>query len=69
MKISDIFEEQQYSQEFYDKVEEKVKELKSETENFKKKYGDEWESVVYGTATNMAKKELGIIWHSLRVLV
>lgn len=60
MLISDIFEEHQYPQEFYDKVEEKVKELKGETENFKQKYGDEWESVMYATATNMVKKELGI---------
>ena len=38
------------------KREEIVKELKKKTEDFKKKYGDRWEDVMYATATKMAMK-------------
>ena len=34
--------------------EEIVKNLKKKTEDFKKKYGDRWEDVMYATATKMA---------------
>ena len=39
-----------------EKREEIVKELKKKTEDFKKKYGDRWEDVMYATATKMAMK-------------
>lgn len=42
------------------KREEYVLELKDRESYFKKRYGDRWESVLYGTATNLAKKDLGI---------
>jgi hypothetical protein len=32
-----------------------VKKLKKKTPDFKTRYGDDWKSVMYGTATNMAK--------------
>ena len=38
------------------KREEIVKELKKKTEDFKEKYGDRWEDVMYATATKMAMK-------------
>jgi len=38
------------------KREEIVKELKKKTEDFKKKYGDRWEDVMYATATKLALK-------------
>lgn len=47
-------------EELENKREEIVKELKKDKESFKKQYGDDWKSVMYGTATNMAKKELGL---------
>lgn len=39
------------------KKEEIVKKLKEKKDEFKKKYGDRWESVMYATATKMAKKQ------------
>lgn len=61
MKISDIFfEEKQYDADFYKAVEDKVLELKKNKDSFKDRYGDDWENVMYGTATNLVKKELGI---------
>ena len=39
-----------------EKREEIVKELKKKTEDFKKKYGDRWEDVMYATATKLAMK-------------
>ena len=39
-----------------EKREEIVKELKKKTEDFKKKYGNRWEDVMYATATKMAMK-------------
>ena len=34
-----------------------VLKLKKDKEGFKERYGDDWESVMYATATNMAKKK------------
>lgn len=48
------------SQALIDKREEYMKDLKDKEDYFKEKYGDEWESVMYGTATNLAKKDLGM---------
>ena len=42
------------------KREEIVLDLKDRKKEFKDRYGDDWESVMYGTATNIAKKELGL---------
>jgi hypothetical protein len=39
------------------KREKNVKSLKKNKKDFKKRYGDDWESVMYGTATNQAKKK------------
>jgi hypothetical protein len=39
------------------KKEEFVKALKGKRSEFQKRYGDNWKSVMYSTATNMAKKE------------
>ena len=60
MKLRDIFEEKQYSDRFYKLVDDKVEELMKKKDSFKEKYGNDWESVMYGTATNMVKKELEI---------
>lgn len=48
------------SKALVDKREEYMKDLKDREDYFKDKYGDEWESVMYGTATNLAKKDLGM---------
>ncbi|ASV44472.1 hypothetical protein PBI_SCTP2_457 [Salicola phage SCTP-2] len=48
------------SEKLEKKREEIIKDLKDQKDSFKERYGDEWESVMYGTATNIAKKELGI---------
>ena len=40
-----------------EKREEIVKELKKKTEEFKEKYGDRWETVMYATATKLAMKK------------
>jgi hypothetical protein len=37
--------------------EKTVKSLKKDKAGFKKRYGKDWESVMYGTATNIAKKK------------
>jgi len=34
-----------------------VLKLKKDKAGFKKRYGDDWENVMYATATNMAKKK------------
>ena len=39
------------------KREEVVKELKKKKDDFKERYGDDWEDVMYATATKMAMKE------------
>ena len=52
--------EGEMSKELEDKREEYVLELKKKADYFKKRYGDDWENVMYGTATNLAKKDLGM---------
>lgn len=37
--------------------EKMVKKLKGKAKDFKKKYGDEWKSVMYGVATKQAKNK------------
>lgn len=39
-----------------DKLENIVKSMKTKKEEFKKRYGDKWKSVMYATATKVAKK-------------
>jgi len=53
-------EETEMTKELEDKREEYVLELKKKADYFKKRYGDDWEDVLYGTATNLAKKDLGM---------
>jgi hypothetical protein len=48
------------NQELKNKIEHYVMKLKPKIREFKDKYGDEAESVMYGTATNLAKNDLGI---------
>lgn len=57
MKIKELFSinEAALSDEQKKKMEEIVKSLKDQTEYFKKKYGDNWESVMYAIATKRAK--------------
>lgn len=45
------------TQEQKDKREEIVKAMKADADKLKAKYGDEWESVMYATATKQAMKE------------
>ena len=49
-------DEKEMSDAQMEKREEIVKELKKKTEDFKKKYGDRWEDVMYATATKLAMK-------------
>lgn len=58
--IENSIEESDGSDELESKREEYMKDLKDKEDYFKKRYGDDWESVMYGTATNLAKKDLGI---------
>ena len=53
-KLDEVKEEMTEAQKA--KREEIVKELKKKTEDFKEKYGDRWEDVMYATATKMAMK-------------
>lgn len=53
-------EESEMTKELEDKREEYVLELKKKKKYFQKRYGEDWESVMYGTATNLAKKDLGM---------
>ena len=52
----DEVDEKKMSDAQMEKREEIVKELKKKTEDFKKKYGDRWEDVMYATATKLAMK-------------
>jgi predicted RNA-binding protein with EMAP domain len=56
----DDLEETEMTKELEDKREEYVLELKKKSDYFKKRYGDDWENVMYGTATNLAKRDLGM---------
>jgi len=58
--VETLVDESEMSKELEDKREEYVLELKKKKSYFQKRYGDEWESVMYGTATNLAKKDLGV---------
>ena len=58
--VENISEDSEMSKELENKREEYVLELKKKKDYFKDRYGDEWESVMYGTATNLAKKDLGM---------
>ena len=57
MKIKELYSinEDALSDEQKKKMEEIVKSLKDLTEYFKKKYGEDWESVMYAIATKRAK--------------
>ena len=57
MKIKELYSinEAALSDEQKKKMEEIVKSLKDQTEYFKKKYGEDWESVMYAIATKIAK--------------
>lgn len=59
-EVEHSVEESETNEELESRREEYVKELKDKEEYFKKRYGEDWESVMYGTATNLAKKDLGM---------
>lgn len=52
--------EAEMTDELERKREEYVKALKKREDEFKERYGDRWKSVMYATATKMAKDDLGI---------
>ena len=60
LEDSEELEETEMTKELEDKREEYVLELKNKADYFKKRYGDDWEDVMYGTATNLAKRDLGM---------
>lgn len=51
-----IVREEKMTKSQLDKREEIVKTLKGKKDEFVKKYGDDWESVMYATATKLAKE-------------
>lgn len=51
-----IVREEKMTKSQLDKREEILKTLKGKKEEFVKKYGDDWESVMYATATKLAKE-------------
>lgn len=44
--------------ELKDEIENVITSLKNREADFKKKYGDKWEQVMYGVATNIAKQKV-----------
>lgn len=56
----DTLEEAHLTPELTDKIEQYVHKLKPKMSEFQDKYGDSAESVMYGTATKLAKNDLGI---------
>lgn len=59
-KQTTIQESDSDSEALNNRREEYMDDLKEREDYFKEKYGDVWESVMYGTATNLAKKDLGM---------
>jgi len=57
---TDKLEEAHLTPELTDKIEEYVNKLNPKMSEFQDKYGDSAESVMYGTATKLAKNDLGI---------
>ena len=57
MKITDFIQERKLSKDEEKKKEKIVKGMKKNKEDFKKRYGDEAEAVMYATATKRAKGE------------
>lgn len=53
-------EEAHMTPELQKKQEDYVMKLKKNEDSFKDKYGDNWEGVMYATATKLAKNDLGI---------
>lgn len=56
----DPIHESHMTPELQKKQEEYVMKLKKNADSFKDKYGEDWESVMYATATKLAKNDLGI---------
>lgn len=50
--------EEHLTPELKDEIENVVHDLKKNADSFKKNYGDKWESVMYATATKIAKKHV-----------
>lgn len=50
--------ESELTPDLKNEIEKVVLDLKKNSDSFKKNYGDKWESVMYATATNIAKKHL-----------
>jgi len=57
VKVEESKVEEEMTKAQEEKREEIVKELKKKTEEFKEKYGDRWETVMYATATKLAMKK------------
>ena len=56
MKTFQQFCERALTKSEKEKKEEIVMSMKDKKSEFKKRYGDDWESVMHATATNIAKK-------------
>lgn len=56
--IMESLNETKMSPELKDEIENVVTSLKNKTADFKKRYGDKWESVMYALATNVAKRKV-----------
>jgi hypothetical protein len=57
---NEIVNEVPVSKSVEDDAEKNVKDLKKNTADFKKRYGERWKDVMYATAMKMAKKQHGI---------
>ena len=58
-KFFDLIQEKKLSKKEKEKREKYVKGMKKSKEDFEERYGEDGESVMYATATNMAKKKKG----------
>ena len=56
MKTFQQFSERALTKSEEEKKEEIVKSMKDNKGDFKKRYGDDWKSVMYATATKNAKR-------------
>ncbi|HET8685546.1 MAG TPA: hypothetical protein VFM18_02640 [Methanosarcina sp.] len=56
----EVIQETHMTPELQKKQEDYVMKLKKNEDSFKDKYGDNWEGVMYATATKLAKNDLGI---------
>ena len=57
MKLTELFNERSLTKSEEDKKEDIVKGMKKDKKGFKQRYGDDAESVMYATATKIAKEK------------